>query len=81
MKNTLFYLCIAGCVVSSCSAPSSNTNSMNPFLNKYRTPYEVPPFDQIKIADYIPAFEAGIRQELDEIDAIVQSKKKPGLKM
>jgi len=50
---------------------------MNPFLNEYTTPYGVPPFDQIKITDYIPAFEAGIRQQLDEIGAIVKSKKKP----
>ena len=61
MKNTLLALCIAGCVVNSCTAPSSKTESMNPFLNKYRTPYEVPPFDQIKNSDYIPAFEAGIQ--------------------
>jgi len=76
MKNTFFALCIAGSVVCSCSVPSSKTNSMNPFLNEYRTPYGVPPFDQIKNTDYIPAFEAGIQQQLDEIDAIVTSKKK-----
>ena len=50
---------------------------MNPFLNEYSTLYGVPPFDQIKQTDYLPAYEAGIRQQLDEIDAIVRSKKKP----
>ena len=77
MKNILFSLCIAGCVVCSCSVPSSKQTSMNPFLNEYDTPYGVPPFDKIKTADYIPAFEAGIQQQLDEVDAIVKSKKKP----
>lgn len=50
---------------------------MNPFLNEYDTPYGVPPFDKIKNTDYIPAFEAGIQQQLGEIDAIVKSGKKP----
>ncbi len=51
---------------------------MNPFLNEYNTPFGVPPFDKIQNTDYIPAFEAGILQQLDEIDAIVKSSKKPG---
>ncbi|MDR1153848.1 MAG: M3 family metallopeptidase [Bacteroidales bacterium] len=76
MKNFLFVLCIAGYVVSSCSTQPKQTG-MNPFLNEYDTPYSVPPFDKIKNTDYIPAFEAGIRQQLDEIDAIVKLKKKP----
>ena len=77
VKNILFALCFAGCVFSSCSCPSSKQTDMNPFLNEYDTPYGVPPFDQIKTTDYIPAFDAGIRQQLDEITAIVKSKKKP----
>lgn len=77
MKNFLIVLCTAGCVVNSCSGPSSKQTSMNPFLNEYATPYGVPPFDQIKNTDYVPAFKAGIQQQLDEINAIVNSKKKP----
>ena len=53
---------------------------MNPFLNEYATPYGVPPFNQIKNTDYIPAFEAGIQQQLEEIEAIVKSTKKPDFK-
>ena len=80
MKNLSFILCVAGCVVCSCSNPSSKQTNMNPFLNNYDTPYGVPPFDKIKTTDYIPAFEAGIRQQLDEIEAIVKSGKKPDFK-
>jgi peptidyl-dipeptidase Dcp len=50
---------------------------MNPFLKPYDTPFGVPPFDQIADSDYMPAFEAGIREQSDEIDAIVRSRKKP----
>ena len=81
MKNTFLALFIAGYVLCLYSEPSSKTDSMNPFLNEYRTPYGVPPFDEIKNTDYIPAFEAGIEQQLAEIDAIVQSKKKPNFEM
>ena len=80
MKTFLFPLCIAGCVVCSCSNQPSKQTNMNPFLNEYNTPYGVPPFDKIKTTDYVPAFEAGIRQQLDEIEAIVKSKKKSDFK-
>ncbi|GHT22556.1 dipeptidyl carboxypeptidase II [Bacteroidia bacterium] len=48
---------------------------MNPFLNPYSTPFEVPPFDKISNADYIPAIEAGIKQQSAEIAAIAKIKK------
>ena len=34
----------------------------NPFLTEYTTPFQVPPFDQIKIEHYLPAFEAGMKE-------------------
>ena len=77
MKNILLSLFIAGCVVNSCSNRPPKQTSMNPFLNEYDAPYGAPPFDKIKLSDYIPAFEKGIQQQLDDIDAIVNSKKKP----
>ena len=57
------------------------TNNMiqasNPFLSKYRTPYSTAPFDKIKTEHYEPAFEAGIRQHQQEIDAIVNQRSIP----
>ena len=49
----------------------------NPFLSKYRTPYSTAPFDKIKTEHYEPAFEAGIRQHQQEIDAIVNQRSTP----
>lgn len=49
----------------------------NPFLSKYRTPYSTAPFDKIKTEHYEPAFEAGIRQHQQEIDAIVNQRSIP----
>lgn len=49
----------------------------NPFLVPYTTPYEIPPFDQIKYEHYMPALRAGIEQHNAEIKAIVDNKAKP----
>ena len=50
---------------------------MNPFLSDYKTPFGVPPFDLIENEHFIPAFEEGIRQQQEEIDAIVANPEAP----
>ena len=35
----------------------------NPFFGKFKTPFETPPFDKIKIEHYEPAFDEGIKQK------------------
>ena len=47
--------------------------SANPFLEKWSTPFGVPPFDHIKQAHYMPAFEEGMKQHNQEIEAIAAS--------
>jgi peptidyl-dipeptidase Dcp len=49
----------------------------NPFLKAYDTPFGVPPFDQIRLEHYLPAFEEGMKQHQAEIDAIVKSTDPP----
>lgn len=39
----------------------------NPFVLPYNTPYDIPPFDRIKTADYMPALRAGIAAHNSEI--------------
>lgn len=51
--------------------------SINPFFVEYITPFQTPPFDLIKIEHYMPAFRAGMEQELKEIDAIVNNPQIP----
>ncbi|MBO4503924.1 MAG: M3 family metallopeptidase, partial [Bacteroidales bacterium] len=46
----------------------------NPFMEEWNTPYGVPPFDKIKTEHYLPAFEEGMRQQKEAIDAIVSNK-------
>ncbi|KOH43879.1 peptidase M3 [Sunxiuqinia dokdonensis] len=49
----------------------------NPFLKPYDTPFEVPPFEQIEIAHYLPAVEEGIKQHQQEIEAITSNSEAP----
>jgi peptidyl-dipeptidase Dcp len=46
----------------------------NPLLAPWTGPYGgVPPFDQVQVADFAPALEAGMAAQLKEIDAIAGS--------
>ena len=49
----------------------------NPFFTEYTTPFGVPPFDKIEVAHYKPAFEKGMEEQKEEIDAIVNNPEEP----
>ena len=44
----------------------------NPFFEPSTLPYALPPFDRISDADYAPAFERGLAEQLAEIEAIAE---------
>jgi peptidyl-dipeptidase Dcp len=50
----------------------------NPFSQPSTLPYRLPPFDRIKDSDYRPAFEAGMRAQRREVEAIAQNARAPG---
>jgi len=45
----------------------------NPLLSASTLPFQAPPFDKIKDADYLPAFEEGMKQHLAEIRKIADN--------
>ena len=49
----------------------------NPFFSEWDTPYGIPPFDKIKVADYLPAVEAGIAEQNADIQAIIDNPEAP----
>ena len=49
----------------------------NPFIAGFNTPYGIPDFEKIKTEHYMPAFEEGMRQQKEEIDAIVNNPEAP----
>lgn len=78
MKKTILTLIAA----MSLTAASQTDQAMaaertNPFLKAYETPYDIPPFDQIRYEDYMPAFEQGIAEFKSDIKAIVDNPATP----
>ena len=49
----------------------------NPFFAPSTLPFQAPPFDKIKDQDYQPAIEAGMAQQLKEVDAIANNPAAP----
>jgi peptidyl-dipeptidase Dcp len=49
----------------------------NPFYAESTLPFHAPPFDKIKDSDYLPAIEAGMAQELAEVQAIADNPAAP----
>jgi peptidyl-dipeptidase Dcp len=45
----------------------------NPFAHPSPLPFEFPPFDKIKDSDYLPAYQAGMRAQLKEVEAIAHN--------
>ena len=56
---------------------SACTQTKNPFLQEWDTPYGIPPFEKITLADYIPAVKAGIEQQQKELEAILDNPEAP----
>jgi len=62
------------------SAPVAATSALSamPLLASWKGPDGgVPPFDQVKVADFKPAIEAGIAAQFKEIDAIADNPAAP----
>ncbi len=59
------------------SADRPPTSRANPFFEAGSLPYHAPPFDRIRDADYEPAMEEGMRQQLAEVAAITGQAEAP----
>jgi peptidyl-dipeptidase Dcp len=59
------------------TAVSAANSADNPLLKESALPYHYPPFDQIKDQDFAPAIEAGMREQLKEIEPIANNSEKP----
>ena len=59
------------------SCSNISEDSMNPFFTDYDAPYQIPPFEKIKEAHYLPAFAQGMKEQLEEIDVITGNLESP----
>ena len=49
----------------------------NPFLSPYSTKFQIPPFDQIRVSDFIPAIKAGIEEQNRNLHPIIVNRAVP----
>jgi len=92
-RTLLFAAAIAGCVVAGGMTATSGMNTkathsindgasapeeQNPLLAKWVGPYGgVPPFDKVRVADFKPALEAAMAENLSEVERIASDPAAP----
>ena len=75
-------LLLATAQITAISVTAQNSlvqNADNPFLTESALPYHMPPFDKIKDEHFVPAIDAGMQEQLKEVDAVAASPDKPTL--
>jgi peptidyl-dipeptidase Dcp len=79
-------IALAGCATASpppvtttvaTNGHSDGFSSANPFYSWSTLPWHAPPFDRIKDTDYQPALEAGMRQQIAEMEAVANQSTAP----
>jgi len=79
-KSSSVYLFISMLLAAGCGMEQKDktTNSSNPLLQEWGSLHNgVPPFDKVKVADFIPAEEMAITTQRNEINAIAANKDAP----
>lgn len=73
MKKLLPMFVILGTLATASGVAAQD----NPFLREWNTPFGVPPFNEIRVEHYMPAFKEAFQQQNREIDAIVSNPQAP----
>ena len=68
--NTVMSIVISTAMITSQSA-CQQAKTENPLLQESDSPYNIPDFNTIKASDYLPAFEAAIKNQRENIQKIV----------
>lgn len=64
-------------IIYSLNVNSQDIQMNNPFFKQWNTPFQTPPFNEIKIEHYLPAFEEAIKLQKAEVDAIINNRNEP----
>lgn len=64
-------------VIQFAPPPAATAPAANPFFAESTLPFHAPPFDKIKDSDYTPAIEAGMKEQLSQIETIANSTQPP----
>ncbi|MFT4031917.1 MAG: M3 family metallopeptidase [Siphonobacter sp.] len=78
-RISLLLTLLASCTLAVAQEPSNKSVPMeeNPLLKAFNTPFQTPPYHQIKVSQFIPAIEEGMEQGRQEINIIVSNAAKP----
>lgn len=74
MLKKIFIVVVITSIFGACTVSEKAEHQDNPFFVEYNTPYGIPPFELIEPGHFMPAFEAALKENKDEIDAIVNQK-------
>src|SRR5437016_6039382 len=77
MRFAHFFTACALLNAAQITAVSAAAPVDNPLLKESALPYHYPPFDKIKDAHFVPAIEAGMREQLKEVDVVANNSEKP----
>lgn len=78
MRKSLSLIIGATVLLTSCQGnKTENQTEENPFFSAYETPYNVPPFEEIKPEHYLPAFEKAMAEHKAEIETIINNQEAP----
>ncbi len=75
VKKTILSLAVLG-MLTSCGG-DNGTSKTNPLMEKSTLAYQAPDFSKIKAEHFLPAFKAGMAEQLSEIDSIVANPEAP----
>ena len=74
MKKFVVMALAAGLLFNSCTQQKSIEN---PLLTEWNTPFGIPPFESVKLENYMPAYLQAMEQHKAEVDAIVNNTEAP----
>ena len=70
-------LLVGVAIIPAAAATNTDFGPSNPFYSPSSLPFQAPPFDKIKDADYQPAIEAGMAEQMKEVEAIANNPAAP----
>ena len=57
--------------------PAQSQSADNPFFREWETPFQTPPFSEIRKEHFLPAYEEGIMEQNADFEVIVNNSDKP----
>jgi len=77
MRAIPYQACCIFILITQISAVVTADSANNPLMNESALPYHYPVFDKIKDEHFTPGMEAGMREQLKEIEPIANNPEKP----